>query len=644
MSIRFQIALLLVAVSTLFVGSTWLMQQLVIQPAFADLERQSVMRDVERCINAIRDDLDSISTLAGSYAAADDTYEYALKRNESYYRSRLTDAFFETTSSNFGAILNPQQDVLWTSAFEAAEARRLTLAELREILHAADHGMAEFSSSNEIRAGLIQTGLGPMLIVSRPIVTSQRNGPIRGAFLMGRLVDSGRIKGLKSRTRLDLNLWSADSRSLPSDAIAAMGSFASHDEVLIRDHDASSLAAYTRLNDVYGKPAFLVRIAVPRTITQQGQSAANAANMCSLGGGLLTVLVTGVALRLRVVKPLRQMANHAIRVGVNDDLDARLLMDRTDEIGTLARSFDHMVERLAESRAKILESAHRAGKAEIASEVLHNVGNAVNSANSCAELVEERLTGSALNGLKMATGLLQEQAPRSAEFFTTDPRGPKLIQYFCALNDTLHQERDENLGQIRRLHETICHIRGVIHSQQQHAGRSDFRQRVSFRELQDEALLVNSRLVQESGVQVVTEMPEELNLNVNRSRLAQVLVNLQKNAILSMQSVPGRPHVLTISAEAEDDGSLRIRVQDTGIGISEAVRSRLFTQGFSTRGSGNGSGQGLHYCANVISEMGGRISAENPRIGHGAVFTIVIPNAVDRVDGTGVAIHEEAVC
>ena len=173
---------------------------------------------------------------------------------------------------------------------------------------------------------------------------------------------------------------------------------------------------------------------------------------------------------------------------------------------------------------------------------------------------------------------------------------------------------------------------------------SDFRQRVSFRDLQSEALLVNSRLVQESGVQVVTEIPEELELKVNRSRLAQVLVNLQKNAILSMQSVPERPHILTTSAEAEDDGSLRIRVRDTGIGISDAVRRRLFTQGFSTRGAGNGSGQGLHYCANVISEMGGQISAENARIGHGAVFTIVIPNAVDHVDGTGVENHEEVVC
>ena len=234
---------------------------------------------------------------------------------------------------------------------------------------------------------------------------------------------------------------------------------------------------------------------------------------------------TGLALRYRVVVPLQKMAAHVAKVGETDNLDVRLQSSRGDEIGILARSFDGMVEKLAESREKIQAAAHRAGMAEIASEVLHNVGNAVNSANCCVELVEDRLTASKLSGLEMAALMLAEQAPHAARFFSEDSRGPKLVNYLVSLNNTLQRERCENLEELRRLQDTIRHIRDVIASQQGHARRSDFRQRVDLISLIEESLLLNATLQLQAGVQVriiAGELPE---FHLNRSRVAQVLVN-----------------------------------------------------------------------------------------------------------------------
>jgi signal transduction histidine kinase len=264
--------------------------------------------------------------------------------------------------------------------------------------------------------------------------------------------------------------------------------------------------------------------------------------------------------------------------------------------------------------------------AEIASEVLHNVGNAVNTANCCAELVEDRLNESRVSGLEMATLLLSEQAPRAAEFFSQDPRGPKLVNYLIALNGTLQKERSDNLAEVRRLQETIRHIRDTIASQQEYARHSDFRQRVDLRELIDETLLVNAPLQHQAGVQVQIEAEAFPEVLINRSRVSQVLVNIQKNAILSMQSLKGHHHVMTIELAIDIEGALLIRISDTGQGFTPEVKARLFAQGFTTRSSG--SGVGLHYCANVIREMGGEITAESDGPGLGARFQIRIPRAV----------------
>ena len=404
----------------------------------------------------------------------------------------------------------------------------------------------------------------------------------------------------------------------------------------IQEVDDDLISGSAVINDVYEQPAVAIQILIQRDISRQGRSAANAAMLCTLIGVISMNLGTGLALRLRVVEPLQSMASHAARVGETDDLDARLHSTRGDEIGILARSFDSMVERLAESREKIQAAAHLAGMAEIASEVLHNVGNAVNTANCCVELVEDRLSSSRLSGLEMATLMLAEQASQAARFFSEDPRGPKLVNYLISLNDTLQRERCENLEELRRLQETIRHIRDAIASQQNHARLSDFRQRVDLLELLEESLLVNVTLRQETGVRVELTTPEVADVYVNRSRVAQVLVNLERNALLSMQAVPRDDHLLTIIVSVHHPDTLEFLIQDTGSGFTPDVHRRMFAQGFTTRR--DGSGQGLHYCANAIREMGGEISAESEGPGCGAAFRFTIPRAV-RLSGATVAEH-----
>ncbi|MDA1178948.1 MAG: ATP-binding protein, partial [Planctomycetota bacterium] len=483
-----------------------------------------------------------------------------------------------------------------------------------------------FKDVEESHSGLVSTSRGPLLFAARPIVTSKNEGPIRGTVIFGRFLSPAEVKALSDRTHVAMQVWDISSGGVPISELEALPALPHECDTSIYSEDPLTLQAYTRVNDILGNPLLLVRANVPREISEQGRVSANVAIACSIAGGVLMLLALGFALQIRIVQPLQLMAQHAVRVGQCDNLKARLSLGRADAIGTLANEFNVMVENLAESRKKVLDNAHRAGMAEIASEVLHNVGNAVNSANCSIEVLEERLLTSKCAGLERAANLLREQAPRAGEFFAQDSRGSKLIEYLGNLAETLQRERADNQAEVLRLRETIRHIRDAIAVQQTFAGRSNLRQEVDLRELVNEILLMNQEFLRSAEVQVDVNLPPLPELQLNKSKMTQVLVNLVRNAVQAMDQQTSDRRRLTIYACCVEDDGIEIEVSDTGMGFSQEVGDRLFTHGFTTKPEGNGFG--LHYCANAIRESGGNISAHSDGVGHGASFRILLPHVV----------------
>ncbi|MBM4088222.1 MAG: histidine kinase, partial [Planctomycetes bacterium] len=172
----------------------------------------------------------------------------------------------------------------------------------------------------------------------------------------------------------------------------------------------------------------------------------------------------------------------------------------------------------------------------------------------------------------------------------------------------------------------VRHIRAAIAEQQTFAGRSDFRQEVDMSALLDEVLRLNEEPLRAAEVQVAIEMPPLPELQLNKSKMSQVLVNLVRNAVQSMQGQSSDARRLTIAVRAVEDGGVEIEVRDTGVGFDDDVRSKLFTHGFTTKPEGNGFG--LHYCANAVREAGGYITAQSPGPGQGATFRIGLPHVI----------------
>ncbi|HVZ45077.1 MAG TPA: AAA family ATPase [Ramlibacter sp.] len=281
---------------------------------------------------------------------------------------------------------------------------------------------------------------------------------------------------------------------------------------------------------------------------------------------------------------------------------------------------------LEHTQAQLVDTARRAGKAEIAANVLHNVGNILNSINVSASVVRRTIGESRSQGLAQAVDLLAEHARDLGRFFESDPRGKVFLQYLRGLVEALRTERQEALADLDRVIRSVEHISYVVATQQSHTGPSSLLETALPQALTEEALRMSAPALSRSGARVERRYEEVSPLPLDKPRLLQVLVNLITNAAQALQAVPESSRVLTLrTAIVSDEAGRRllIAVEDAGEGISAENLKLLFAHGFTTRKEGHGFG--LHSSALAAMEMGGRLVAHSDGPGRGAIFTLELP-------------------
>jgi len=260
--------------------------------------------------------------------------------------------------------------------------------------------------------------------------------------------------------------------------------------------------------------------------------------------------------------------------------------------------------------------------AEVATSVLHNVGNVLNSINVGASLMSDRLATSQGPKVKRVADLLRTHQGDLAGLFSSQP-GQLLPEYLEKLSAELAAEKSELREQLKRLHGNIDHIRRVIEMQQGHARKALFLEPVSPIELVEDALRINETGLMRDEVEIIRDY-QELPLSLfEKHKSLQILVNLVSNARHALAASPNRPRRLTVRVGASGERRLRIQVIDNGQGISAENLARIFNYGFTTRPDGHGFG--LHSSALAAQDMGGTLKAHSEGPGLGAAFTLELP-------------------
>ncbi len=279
--------------------------------------------------------------------------------------------------------------------------------------------------------------------------------------------------------------------------------------------------------------------------------------------------------------------------------------------------------KLSEMHRTLLDVSRQAGMAEVATGLLHNVGNTLNSVNVSANLVTERIRASRVGGLARATELLREHSEELSTFLSTDPRGRQLPSYLIAISGQLVDEQQALLAEQRLLTESIEHVKSIVSMQQEHARFSGVKEVLAVPRLIDDALRLHSSAFERLGIEIRREYADVPSVLVDRHKLLQILLNLLSNARHALLDSEHADKRLTIRVSQSSAEQLRIQVSDNGVGISPETLARLFTQGFTTKKDGHGFG--LHISALAAAEMSGNLSCASEGPGQGATFSLELP-------------------
>jgi PAS domain S-box-containing protein len=280
--------------------------------------------------------------------------------------------------------------------------------------------------------------------------------------------------------------------------------------------------------------------------------------------------------------------------------------------------------RLGEMHRTLVDVSRQAGMAEVATGVLHNVGNTLNSVNISTSLVTDRLRQSRVSGLAKAANLLREHVSDICSFLSHDAQGQKLPAYLIAVSDQLLEERDALLQEMHSLGESVEHIKSIVSMQQKHARAAGAVEQVVVPQLIDEALRLHAVSFERLGIRVERHYAEVPAIYLDRHKLLQILINLLSNARHALMDSAKQDKRLGIQVRHEPEtGHLLIEVEDNGIGIAPENLARMFTQGFTTKKTGHGFG--LHISALAAAEMDGRLACSSPGPEQGASFTLELP-------------------
>jgi PAS domain S-box-containing protein len=314
------------------------------------------------------------------------------------------------------------------------------------------------------------------------------------------------------------------------------------------------------------------------------------------------------------VERLSQFARFATIAIENARLYSTIQWELTERKRTEAK--------LEQVHKQLLETSRRAGMAEVATNVLHNVGNVLNSVNVSASVVTDSVKKSKVASLANVVALLREHEHDLGTFITSDTKGKQLPGYLSQLSDHLLADQKTTVKELESLRGNVEHIKEIVAMQQSYAKVSGVKEIVNLCDLVEDSLRMNVGSFNRHGVEVIREFEDVPLMNIEKHKILQILINLIRNAKHACQDSDRADKQLTVRV-ANGAGRVKVSVIDNGIGISPENLTRIFSHGFTTRKDGHGFG--LHSGALAAQEMGGSLTVHSEGLGRGATFTLELP-------------------
>jgi two-component system NtrC family sensor kinase len=593
----------------ILVAAEVVVERQVVLPSFSELERADAHTAMRRINNALDMTLDEIAMSATDWGNWADIYRFVMDHNQDFVVANINPLALRQLNVNLLLIVD-----LDGRFVQANDLDLKTDLPLRLDVTQGEGLAANFPWRANLRAGtatrgLLRTSQGTMMIAEAPILDGNGNGPSHGMVIMGRLLSAAAVTAIGAHAQADLSMTQTRSHGLPVERL--------------EETDALT-RVYRTYSDVYGEPLMTLKVDVPREISARGTRAVAYASAYLIVAAVIVLLLLVMVLNRVILRPLAAVTRHAVALGENEDLTTRLALKRSDEFGVLAREFDRMVERVAESRTQLVDQSFQAGFAELAKGVLHNLGNAMTPIGVRLANLDDRLRAAPVEEAEQGFAELQEGVD--------DPGRRSDLQDFMRL--AAHElavtvrNAQEDVAVMKR---QSSMVQSTLSEQMRTARNEHVIEPVRLTELLAQSL----EIVPDAARQrLMIDSDDSLRrlgvVRLARTVLRLVLQNLVINAADAVRDAGKEKGSLCLSAEILRDADreqLHLTCQDDGVGIPPEDLARVFERGFTTKSLDTNHGIGLHWCANAVGALGGRIWAASEGPGHGTAMHVLVPLA-----------------
>ena len=595
MSLRVRITLALgLVIAVCMVLATSILRGLV-YPIFDDLEISVASGNLARASMA----LDSIETYLVStnkdWAWWTDTYLYVQGKNPAFEEMNLYIAVNTEIDIDVVAFFDLEGNLVASRIFDVPRDETPTFEEIFGNRLSPESSVLRHDHFSDVHAGLIMTRRGPMFLTSATVLNDDAKGVTAGSMVMGRFLRSARIGEAARQAGIEFSLASLDSADWSPNERTLLAELAASGEPAMHRRSEAGLFSYQVRRDIYGKPGFAIRSKTSGDITSAGMNALQLALILLGMTGILFAASVWVLIRRVVLRPLGSLTDQILGIRRSGDLNQRIALARSDEIGTLAEQFDALTgeldaaqQQMAIARDEALDLAQL--KSEFLATMSHEIRTPMNGVIGMADLL-------------MTTDLDEKQT-----------RFASTIQHSA---DGL-----------------LSIINDILDFSKLDAGKVELEMReFDLRELIEEVSMLFAASCQEKGLELACVVPPELDAlyRGDSNRLRQIITNLLGNAIKFTE----RGEVaLAVSARTDSEGVelLLFEVRDTGVGIPSEQQGRIFESfsqaDASTTRKFGGTGLGLAISKQLILLMAGQLGVDSEP-SKGSTFWFEVP--IERV-------------
>jgi signal transduction histidine kinase len=570
--------------------------QVITMNGFLRLEESTVERNIDRAINGLNDEMDVIYSTNQDWANWTDTYNFVTDLNDNYRDGNTHDGIFQSYNLNVMLFVNIKGEIAFGKGYDQNNDLEMPVPPSLEPYLKPDGILLNHTNSNgELNnagiKGILLLPEGPMMIVSSPILTTEKQGPTHGSIIWGRYLDAKEIQAIADKTKVALAVQEINKPYLSSDFSLISKMLSASKSTIVRPLNSQLIAGYVVINDIFNKPGLIYRVTLPREVYAQGQASVSSFIVSLLVVGIIFVAATLILLERVVLSRLADLNTSVSSIRISKDLTSRVTVIGNDELTSLGSSINGMLEALSQTQIKLEQARDEALealklKAQIVGNISHDARTPLNVITLRVEMLKR--------------GMYGELTGKQIELLDTVQTNASQLLFFI---DNLLDQAQLEAGKVviyRNEFEPIEFFKSVEASMKPLAGKK--------------------------RLDLKTEITEDVPLRLigDPQRLNQVLSNLVVNAI-KFTDEGG----IKIRAFCPDRTHWAFEVSDTGAGIPKEAQERIFeafwqVDGSSTRKVNRGVGLGLSIVSQLTSLMNGQITIDSEE-GAGSTFTISLP-------------------